>query len=43
MNTDEEKLKFQITFMNQDDEDEKEKEDEEKCRDCIMKLDIFLF
>ena len=42
MNPNEEKLKFEITFINQDDEEEKEEEeDEENNRDCIMKVKLY--
>ena len=42
VNPNEEKLKFEITFINQDDEEEKEEEeDEESNRDCIMKVKLY--
>ena len=42
VNPNEEKLKFEITFINQDDEEEKEEEeDEENNRDCIMKVKLY--
>jgi serine/threonine protein kinase len=41
VDTNEEKLKFEITFINQDEGEEKEEEDEENNRDCIMKVKLY--
>ena len=43
LQTDEEELKFKITFINEDDEEENDEEIEEEDirKDCIMKVKLY--